>query len=73
MFKGRMGNNHERQQMSNLINEDAAAQLMGIQRNTLTRWRWEGRGPRYCKIGRSVRYRPEDIQAFIARTVVENG
>ena len=58
--------------MSNLINEIAAAQLLGLRRQTLTRWRWEGKGPPFCKIGRAVRYRLPDVEAFIAKAVVHN-
>lgn len=58
--------------MSNLIDEKAVAQMLGLASPTLTRWRWEGRGPPHCKIGRAVRYRPEDVEAFIAGTVVQN-
>ena len=68
-----MLNKRERQSMSNLIDEAAAAELLGLQRNTLTRWRWEGKGPPFCKIGRAVRYRREHIETFIAEAVVHNG
>ena len=32
-------------------------------------WRVKGRGPRYLKIGRAVRYSPEDVEAFIRASV----
>lgn len=33
---------------------------------TVRNWRTQGKGPRYVKLcGRLVRYRPEDVQAFI--------
>jgi predicted DNA-binding transcriptional regulator AlpA len=59
--------------MTQLLNEKAAAHALGLQPKTLTRWRWEGRGPPHCKIGGAVRYRVEDVEAFIAGTVVQNG
>jgi hypothetical protein len=31
---------------------------------TLERWRWEGKGPRYLKVGGRVLYRLADIEAF---------
>jgi predicted DNA-binding transcriptional regulator AlpA len=31
---------------------------------TLERWRAEGRGPQFVRIGRNVRYRQTDILAF---------
>jgi hypothetical protein len=36
----------------------------GVNVKTLKRWRNEGRGPRYIKIGRSVTYLPKDIEHF---------
>lgn len=38
----------------------------GISANTLRKWRWEGKGPSFVKIGSNVRYRQEDIEAHEA-------
>jgi len=46
-----------------------AAEFLQIKETTLEQWRWNGRGPRYCKIGRSVRYRKADLDAFLAERV----
>ena len=35
-----------------------------ISPRTLERWRWQGEGPRYLKIGGRVCYRLEDIDAY---------
>jgi helix-turn-helix protein len=35
-----------------------------ISPRTLEQWRWQGRGPRYLKIGGRVVYRLSDIEAF---------
>jgi predicted DNA-binding transcriptional regulator AlpA len=48
-----------------LIDEHEASRCLGIAVATLRRWRWAGKGPRFCKIGRSVRYELIDIQAFV--------
>lgn len=32
---------------------------------TLRQWRWLNRGPRWVKIGKSVRYRWSDIDAYV--------
>lgn len=42
-----------------------AAEYLGLSVNTLNRWRWDGRGPRYLKLGSAVRYRLSDLDAFI--------
>lgn len=49
-----------------LIDQTAAARRLGIRPATLERWRWLGVGPRYLKLGRCVRYAPEDLEAFVA-------
>lgn len=42
----------------------AAAAFLGLTRRTLEWWRITGRGPRFLKIGASVRYRITDLEAF---------
>jgi hypothetical protein len=39
-------------------------------RRTLQAWRLLGRGPRYIKVCRSVRYRVADIEQFLAAQTV---
>lgn len=52
--------------MNKLLDETSAALVLNIQPRTLTRWRWGGKGPSYCKIGGAVRYCVADLEAFIA-------
>ncbi len=33
--------------------------------DTLPRWRWAGIGPAYLKVGRSIKYRRADLEAFL--------
>jgi hypothetical protein len=35
-----------------------------ISPRTLERWRWQGKGPRYLKVGRRILYRIEDVLAY---------
>jgi excisionase family DNA binding protein len=49
-----------------LVTEGEAARLLRVSLTSVRRWRREGRGPVYRKIGRSVRYRPDDLADFIA-------
>ena len=49
-----------------LVDEIAAAQLLGLSVKTLRRWRWAGKGPRFVKLGSAVRYHPADLDEFIA-------
>jgi hypothetical protein len=43
-----------------------------ISARTLEQWRWQGRGPRFLKIGGRVVYRLSDIEAFEAARVHVN-
>jgi len=51
-----------------LLDEHEAAAILNVSLTTVRRWRREGRGPVYRKLGggRVVRYRPEDLNDFIA-------
>jgi hypothetical protein len=46
-------------------NEHATAAYLAISVETLRHWRRLGRGPRFRKIGRCVRYHEADLQAFV--------
>lgn len=50
-----------------------AAQLLGMSTATMRRWRLTGQGPQYRKLGGSVRYFAEDIEAFIASAPTGGG
>lgn len=56
--------------MTQLLDETAAARALGLQPRTLSRWRWGGKGPPYCKIGGAIRYLMTDLDAFIAASRV---
>lgn len=47
-----------------LITPDVLATRWDIKRETLSQWRWNGRGPQFLKLGRKVLYRIQDIEAF---------
>lgn len=47
-----------------------AARFLGAAKDTLLTWRQRGRGPRFHKIGRRVRYDVRDLEAFIAAGAV---
>ena len=40
--------------------------MLGVGESTLEKWRFEGRGPRFVKLGRCVRYAAEEIAEWIA-------
>lgn len=54
---------------SNNLTTPEAARYLNFEVSTLEQWRWNGRGPRFVKIGRHVRYRLSDLDAFIEERV----
>jgi excisionase family DNA binding protein len=48
-----------------LLTGKEAAAYLNIKPETLTKWRWAGKGPKAVKIGSAVRYRITDLEAFI--------
>ena len=39
--------------------------VLDVPVGTLANWRYLGRGPRFVRIGRHVRYRSEDLRAWL--------
>ncbi len=48
-----------------LLTEHEAANTLQCTRAALRRWRRERRGPRFVKLGRLIRYRQSDLEAFV--------
>ena len=48
-----------------LLNQAQASDFLTIKPYTLLKWRAQGRGPAYIKVGGSVRYDPRDLLAYI--------
>ncbi len=48
-----------------LYDEEATAKLLGVSRRWLQAARQTGNGPAFIKVGRLVRYRPQDIDLFL--------
>ena len=50
-----------------LLDERELAARLGLSLSTLRNWRVARRGPPFVKLGlRAIRYRPGDVEAFIA-------
>ena len=54
------------------LTPEEAAKLLGIARSTLSKLRLTGNGPLYCKLGRRVVYRREDLTAWLQSHVARN-
>ena len=46
------------------LNQKELARRWGLSIRTLERWRVEGRGPRFCKLGHKVSYPLREIEAY---------
>jgi predicted DNA-binding transcriptional regulator AlpA len=54
-----------------LLRPADVAERIGIPVGTLANWRCDGRGPRYLKVGRHVRYRAADLETWLDRQTVK--
>ena len=50
---------------TDLIDEATLAARLGVSKSTLQSWRYAKRGPRYIKLGRLIRYRRHDVEAYL--------
>lgn len=50
--------------MDELEDENWLAERWSVSKRSLQKWRVEGRGPPYLKIGECVRYSPTDIVEY---------
>ena len=53
-------------QIDHLLREDEVAGHLGIPKRTIQAWRLRGEGPPFFKLGRAVRYRCSDLEAWLA-------
>lgn len=54
-----------------LVKSREAAAILGISESGLAKWRMEGKGPRYYKIGKLISYSVRDLEEFMERSIVE--
>jgi excisionase family DNA binding protein len=51
--------------MERLLSTEEVAEVLGRPARTLRQWRYLGEGPRYLKVGATVRYRARDIEKWL--------
>jgi hypothetical protein len=54
-----------------LVDEDEAAKFLGKSVAWMQRARALGQGPRFAKLGHHVRYRAEDLDAYVRANMVD--
>jgi len=47
------------------VDEREVSRIIGVAVQTLRNWRFQQRGPVYSKVGRSVRYRVDEVICFM--------
>jgi hypothetical protein len=57
---------------SQFLTSTLLAKRWCLKPSTLRQWRWNGKGPVYMKIGRTVLYRLQDIEHFELQKVRQN-
>jgi excisionase family DNA binding protein len=58
--------------MQRLYTQAEAAELLCLSERTLERLRVAGTGPRFVRIGKSIRYQPSALEAYVASRVVSS-
>ena len=53
------------------LTERQVAQQLGLSVATLRAWRHRGKGPRFLRLGRSVRYLSSDVDEFVRASAVD--
>jgi len=51
--------------LESLIEPSTLADRLGTSERSLSEWRITGRGPRFIRVGRRVRYRPEAVDSWL--------
>jgi predicted DNA-binding transcriptional regulator AlpA len=52
--------------LESLLKEHDVARITGLSIASVRRWRLLRQGPKYLKLGSAVRYKPEDVSAWLA-------
>jgi predicted DNA-binding transcriptional regulator AlpA len=59
--------------LESLVGEREVARCLAVSLATIRRWRLIGGGPKYLKIGNSVRYRPSEVNRFLETRPILGG
>lgn len=57
-----------------MMSEKEVSEWLGVTKGAVAKWRTDGTGPAYSRMGKLIRYAPADVDAWItARRGVNNG
>lgn len=54
-----------------ILSDAQVAERLGVSLFTVRAWRYRRMGPRFLKMGRAVRYRSQDVEAFQQTALVD--
>jgi excisionase family DNA binding protein len=57
---------------SQFLTRQEAAKFLNLKKSTLDAWATRGGGPAYIKMGRAVRYRPDDLLSWAESRIRRN-
>ena len=60
------------QELDALLTPAEVSHYLGVPVGTLANWRYQSRGPAFLRVGRHVRYRTEDLAAWVQAQLAEN-
>jgi excisionase family DNA binding protein len=69
----RCGRGHLQSQVQEFLTVDDLARLLRVPKATIYRWRTTGDGPRGYTIGRHVRFRRAEVEAWLEERADEPG
>ncbi|MBM4313718.1 MAG: helix-turn-helix domain-containing protein [Deltaproteobacteria bacterium] len=55
------------QNTDKLLTQKEVKEITGLADSTLEQWRLKGKGPKFIKLGRLVRYRLSDLDTYISK------
>lgn len=60
-----------RSEQARALTSEEAAEVLGVSPETLPSWRSRGKGPRYVRLGRAVRYLESDLAEYLQRNAID--
>lgn len=54
-----------------LMDENETSKMLKVSIQTLRNWRAKEKGPAYYRIGRSIRYKKKDVEAYLERRFIQ--
>jgi excisionase family DNA binding protein len=54
-----------------LLTTAQVAEILGVKVDTIEKWRYQNRGPKFIRVGGLVRYRPSALEEYLQAQTVE--